>query len=126
MVQAPPIHAACNFAGRRLRFRNLPTAWIPGDAVQTDGLGWVRRRAASRARARRGMNPNRSSGMPGSFTYANKPVVFVSRYDSLRRANWLLNGQPSGLHDATTIDAGADTLAAPVSSGFRSRERIAG
>jgi formylglycine-generating enzyme required for sulfatase activity len=42
------------------------------------------------------------SGVDGSYTYAtktdmgNKPVNFVSWYDSIRFANWLHNGQGSG------------------------------
>ena len=42
------------------------------------------------------------SGVSGGFTYApranmgNKPVNFVSWYDSIRFANWLNNGQGSG------------------------------
>jgi len=46
------------------------------------------------------------SGVSGSFTYtakagfANKPVTYVSFYDSLRFANWLNNGQ--GIGDTET------------------------
>lgn len=42
------------------------------------------------------------SGIPGSYTYSpiagrlNKPVNYVSFYDSLRFANWLNNGQGGG------------------------------
>ena len=42
------------------------------------------------------------TGVSGSFTYApivgreNRPVNFVSYYDSLRFANWLTNGQGAG------------------------------
>ena len=45
------------------------------------------------------------SGSDGSFTYAaktgfeNKPVVYVSWYDTLRFSNWLHNGQPTGAHN---------------------------
>jgi len=51
------------------------------------------------------------SGVSGSYTYtvkagfANKPVTYVSFYDSLRFANWLNNGQ--GIGDTET---GAYTL----------------
>lgn len=51
------------------------------------------------------------SGSPGSYTYvpkanmADKPVVFVSWYDSLRFINWLHNGQGSG-----DTETGAYTL----------------
>src|SRR5262245_5025257 len=46
----------------------------------------------------------------GSYTYADKPVVYVSWYDSLRFANWLHNGQPSGAQDASTTEDGAYTF----------------
>jgi formylglycine-generating enzyme required for sulfatase activity len=57
------------------------------------------------------------SGTPGSFTYtakagfANKPVTFVSFYDSLRFANWLNNGQGSASTEtgAYTLNGGTDT-----------------
>jgi formylglycine-generating enzyme required for sulfatase activity len=58
------------------------------------------------------------SGLSGSFTYAtvagreNNPVVFVSFYDALRYANWLHNGQPSGLQDSSTTEDGAYTITA--------------
>ena len=58
------------------------------------------------------------SGTNGSFTYsakvgfASKPVVFVSFYDSLRFANWLHNGQPTGAQDTTTTEDGAYTITA--------------
>ena len=51
------------------------------------------------------------SGVSGSFTYAtrtdmgNKPVNFVSWYDSIRFANWLNNGQGTG-----DTETGAYTL----------------
>ena len=59
-------------------------------------------------------NPNGGivqSGVSGSFTYTafpgfeNKPVNFVSFYDSLRFANWLHNGQGDG-----DTETGAYTL----------------
>ena len=51
------------------------------------------------------------SGVSGSYTYtvksgfANKPVTYVSFYDSLRFSNWLNNGQGSG-----DTETGAYTL----------------
>src|SRR5690606_9971894 len=62
------------------------------------------------------------SGSPGSYTYAvkpgfeNKPVTFVSFYDSLRFTNWLNNGQGSA-----DTETGAYTLlggTATPSNGF--------
>jgi formylglycine-generating enzyme len=57
------------------------------------------------------------SGLSGSYTYAtapgreNKPVVFVSWYDSIRFANWLNNGQGNGDTEtgAYTILGGTST-----------------
>ena len=42
--------------------------------------------------------------------FVNRPVTWVSYWDSLRFANWLNNGQLSGLEDATTTEDGAYTL----------------
>lgn len=55
-------------------------------------------------------------GTSGSYTYstktnmANKPVNFVSWYDCARFANWLHNGQPVGIQDASTTEDGAYTF----------------
>lgn len=55
-------------------------------------------------------------GSPGSYTYstingrANNPVNWVSFWDSCRFANWLHNGQPTGLQNASTTESGAYTL----------------
>ena len=38
---------------------------------------------------------------------ALRPVNYVSWYDTLRFANWLHNGQPTGAQDATTTEDGA-------------------
>jgi formylglycine-generating enzyme required for sulfatase activity len=45
-----------------------------------------------------------------SYSYNNKPVVFVSSADAMRFANWLHNGQPTGAEDPTTTEDGAYTL----------------
>ena len=61
------------------------------------------------------------SGSPGSYTYAvkaavgnysygNKPVVWVTYYDSMRFANWLHNGQPVGSENSSTTEDGAYNL----------------
>ncbi len=53
------------------------------------------------------------SGRPDSFTYsvksgyANLPVNFVSWGDAARFANWLANGQPTGLENASTTEDGS-------------------
>ncbi|MBN2560788.1 MAG: SUMF1/EgtB/PvdO family nonheme iron enzyme [Phycisphaerae bacterium] len=56
------------------------------------------------------------SGSSGSYTYnvagdwANRPVNYVSYWDSCRFANWLHNGQPTGAQGAGTTETGAYTL----------------
>ncbi len=53
------------------------------------------------------------TGSSGSYVYSvnagweNRPVVYVSWYDTLRFANWLHNGQPTGLQNASTTEKGA-------------------
>jgi formylglycine-generating enzyme required for sulfatase activity len=60
------------------------------------------------------------NGASGSYTYdfsglpsgteadwANRPVNYVSWYDSLRFSNWLHNGQLTGSQDASTTEDGA-------------------
>ncbi len=56
------------------------------------------------------------TGVSGSFSYsvglgyANRPVNYVSYWDSCRFANWLHNGQPTGAQTADTTETGAYTL----------------
>ena len=55
------------------------------------------------------------SGASGSYTYSvigsgNRPVTYVSWFDSARFVNWLQNGQPTGLQAAGTTETGAYTL----------------
>jgi formylglycine-generating enzyme len=45
-----------------------------------------------------------------TYTYDEKPVVFVSSGDAMRFVNWLHNGQPAGPQDASTTEDGAYTL----------------
>ena len=57
-------------------------------------------------------------GSPGGYSYSaipardKLPVVFVSFYDSLRFANWLHNGQPTGAQGIGTTESGAYALTA--------------
>lgn len=56
------------------------------------------------------------SGDSGSYAYStiagrgNMPVNLVSFYDSLRFANWLQNGQPTGAQGGATTEDGAYTI----------------
>ena len=57
------------------------------------------------------------SGSPGTYTYHakpnmdNKPVVFVNYLSSLRFANWLHNGAPTGSAvNSNTTEDGSYTL----------------
>ena len=56
------------------------------------------------------------SGSLGSYAYsvdpnwANRPVNYVSFWDSCRFTNWLHNGQPTGAQGAGTTERGAYTL----------------
>jgi formylglycine-generating enzyme required for sulfatase activity len=59
-------------------------------------------------------------GLAGTdYTYANKPVTFVSWYDAIRFANWLHNGQPAGPQIDTTTEDGAYNLDGPTTVGPR-------
>jgi formylglycine-generating enzyme required for sulfatase activity len=56
------------------------------------------------------------SGSPGSYSYSaiagreDMPVNYVSFYDALRFVNWLENGQPTGVQDASTTEDGTYTM----------------
>jgi len=53
------------------------------------------------------------SGSSPDYTYdvipgrGNMPVNYVSWYDTLRFANWMHNGQPTGMQDTSTTEDGA-------------------
>ena len=77
--------------------------------------------------ANMGTNENISgisrTGSSGSFTYSviaasgsapnggvssgNRPITYVSWWDSARFANWMANGQPTGAQNSTTTENGA-------------------
>jgi formylglycine-generating enzyme required for sulfatase activity len=56
------------------------------------------------------------SGAPGTYSYSpiagreNMPVNFVTFWSTLRFANWMNNGQPTGAQDNSTTEDGAYTL----------------
>ncbi len=68
------------------------------------------------------------SGSSGSYEYSakagweNRPVVYVSWYDTLRFVNWLNNGQLSGAQDATTTEDGAYTFSGATTVSERNSE----
>jgi sulfatase modifying factor 1 len=56
------------------------------------------------------------NGSSGSYTYsvinnggnsANRPITYVSWWDSARFSNWMANGQPTGAQSSTTTENGA-------------------
>ena len=52
------------------------------------------------------------TGSSGNFTYsvigsADRPITYVSWFDSARFANWMANGQPTGDQTSTTTENGA-------------------
>jgi len=52
------------------------------------------------------------TGGSGSYAYsvlgsANRPITFVSWWDSARFSNWMANGQPTGAQSSTTTENGA-------------------
>jgi len=53
------------------------------------------------------------SGTAGTYTYAvmnstgNRPIPFVSWFDSARFSNWMSNGQPNGAQSSKTTENGA-------------------
>jgi sulfatase modifying factor 1 len=74
----------------------------------------------------------KQSGSSGSYTYsvasdfANRPVNYVSFWDSCRFANWLHNGQPTGDQGAGTTERGAYTLDGYNGTDGRAIQRSAG
>ena len=72
------------------------------------------------------------SGSPGTYTYsvaadwANRPVNWVSYWDACRFANWLHNGQPTGLPDLSTMEDGAYYLNGYNGNDGREIQRKAG
>ena len=56
------------------------------------------------------------SGSPGSYVYSalpareDMPMNFVTLYDAMRFVNWLENGQPDGVQNASTTEDGSYTI----------------
>lgn len=48
--------------------------------------------------------------LSGGYRYDDKPVTWVSSGDAMRFANWLHNGQSTGMQNASTTEDGAYTL----------------
>ena len=48
----------------------------------------------------------------GATSPANRPITFVSWFDSARFANWMANGKPTGAAGSTTTDNGAYNVGA--------------
>jgi len=81
----------------------LYNTMMGGTAVQRGGI------------TRSGTSPNYSYSVKTNM--GNKPVNYVSWYDSLRFANWLHNSQPAGAQDASTTEDGAYTMIAETYPG---------
>ena len=52
------------------------------------------------------------AGTSGNYSYsvigsANRPITYVSWFDSARFSNWMANGQPTGAQTSTTTENGA-------------------
>jgi formylglycine-generating enzyme required for sulfatase activity len=47
------------------------------------------------------------SNPPGASSPGNRPITYVSWFDSARFANWMANGQPTGAQNSTTTENGA-------------------
>jgi formylglycine-generating enzyme len=66
------------------------------------------------------------TGSPGNYAYSvlgseNHPVTYVSWGDAARFANWMTNGQPTGLQDVSTTEDGAYLLNGETSQTALSR-----
>jgi len=67
------------------------------------------------------------TGSSGSYVYSvigngQDPVTYVSWFDAARMANWMQNGQPTGLGEvAGSTEQGAYTLNGDISSGLETK-----
>lgn len=98
--------------------------------VGTLGVGWFVSGHSPRGE-HRGNGISRS-GSSGGYSYsvvsdwANRPVSYVSYWDACRFANWLHNGQPTGIQGPGTTETGAYTLYGHNGPHGRSIQRNAG
>lgn len=70
------------------------------------------------------------SGTQGTYHYTvqtgkgNRPVNYVSWHDCLRFANWMHNGQPSGLQNSDTTEDGAYTFSGATAVSGRNSDAL--
>jgi len=69
------------------------------------------------------------TGGSGSYTYsvlgsANRPITFVSWWDSARFSNWMANGQPTGAQTSTTTENGAYNVNGAISGNAVAKNAI--
>jgi len=57
----------------------------------------------------------------GGVSAANRPITYVSWFDSARFANWVANGQPTGIQTGTTTENGAYNLNGATSGQAKAR-----
>ncbi len=86
------------------------------NAVGTSDPNWLYDTTLANSPIHRGIT---RSGASGSYTYntvagrENMPVNYVTFYSTLRFANWLQNGQPTGPQSNATTEDGAYTFLPP-------------
>jgi len=69
------------------------------------------------------------TGGSGSYTYsvlgrANRPITYVSWWDSARFSNWMANGQPTGAQTSTTTENGAYNVNGAISGNAVAKNAI--
>ena len=69
------------------------------------------------------------TGGSGSYAYsvlgsANRPITYVSWWDSARFSNWMANGQPTGLQTSTTTENGAYNVNGAISGNAVAKNAI--
>ncbi|TWU27898.1 formylglycine-generating enzyme family protein [Bythopirellula polymerisocia] len=97
-------------------------------AMEQDTLGGITRSGSpgsyiySVKPAAVGEGPGGADG--SDYTYANKPVIYISYFDAMRFVNWLENGQPSGVQDLGTTEDGVYTISDGASEVRNSNARF--